>query len=179
MRPANRSSALMLAGLVSTSCADAPAPLVLPPPVAGLAHPAVVRAGIPVVFDAGPTRVAVVKNRPDLSATLRSLRFAAADGSAAVDQAQLQWSHTFAQPGTYDVSLAVWDDRGATSTARSQVLVVADLAAACTGTSDAACDTGLCTAGACVKVACAGPVACEIVGAGAACTAGQCVKAGP
>ena len=159
-----------------SACADVVAPPNLPPPVAGLAHPAVVRARIPVIFDANPTRIAVVKDRPDLSARVQQFKFAVADGSPAVYQASPQWSHTFAQPGNYDVAMAVWDDRGGTSDVQSRLLVVADLAEGCTGTVDAACDSGLCATGACVRIACAGAVACDIVGGGASCTAGQCLK---
>ncbi len=165
---------LVLAAVGLAACEDATEPVKLPPPVAGLAHPAVVRAGLPVVFDANPTRVAVVKDRPDLSARLSKYRFSTADGSPYVDQANAQWSHTFAQPGSYDVGLQVWDDRGGTSAATSRLLVVADLADTCTATDSAACDSGVCAAGACTKVACAADVACEILANKARCVAGQC-----
>ncbi len=168
--------ALTLAAFLAcaAACEDAAEPIKLPAPVAGLAHPAVVRAGIPVVFDANPTRVAIVKDRPDLSARISKFRFSTADGSPYTDQAGAQWSHTFAQAGGYDVALQVWDDRGGTSTASSRLLVVADLADTCTATDSTACDSGVCTGGACTKVACAGDVACEILANKARCVAGQC-----
>ncbi|MBM4344885.1 MAG: PKD domain-containing protein [Deltaproteobacteria bacterium] len=168
-------TAAWLAGAILTmGCAETVDPVKLPPPVAGLAHPAVARAGVPVVFDANPTRVAVVKDRPDLSARISNFRFATADGSPYTDQAGAQWSHTFAQPGTYDVTLRVWDDKGGTSAAESRLLVVADLADTCTSTASAACDSGVCGGGVCTKVACAGDVACDILANKARCVAGQC-----
>lgn len=148
----------------------------LPPPVAGLAHPAMARAGQPVLFDANPTRVAVVTGKPEWSARIQRFRFAVADGSAAVDTAAPQWSHAFGQPGSYDVSLHVWDDHGGDSEVMSRVLVVADMADSCTGTTDATCDTGLCGSGACLQIACAADVACDIAGATAKCNQGKCIK---
>lgn len=172
----NKIIGFVAALFVLVACQDAVPPVKLPAPVAGLAHPAVVRAGVPVIFDANPTRIAVVKDRPDLSARVRQFKFAAADGSPASWQASPQWTHTFAQPGSYDVAMTVWDDQGGTSDAQSHLLVVADLSDACTGTADAACDSGLCATGVCVRVACAGTPACDILGGGAQCAAGQCLK---
>lgn len=165
---------LISIAVAATGCAASVEPLKLPAPVAGLAHPAIVRTGIAVIFDANPTRIAVVKDRPDLSARVQKFRFAVADGSAYVDQVAPQWGHAFAQAGTYDVSLQVWDDQGGTSVAHSQLLVVSDLAASCTGTVAPQCDTGACSAGSCAKVGCAGAVACTILGPAAKCIAGQC-----
>lgn len=163
-----------------SGCNDAAPDPQLPPPVAALSHPAVVRQGQPVTFSAAQSAVAVVKDRPDLSARLVRFRFQAADGSAAVESASPQWQHTFAQPGLYGVSVQIEDDRGQQSAVQSSLQVVVDLAQFCTGTADPGCPSGLCDQGVCAVAACAGATACPaaLFGAAAECKSGYCQPGG-
>lgn len=167
--------------LAAVGCQDEIPAKALPPPVAGLAHPAVARAGQTIVISAASTAVAQVTNRPDLSARIARFRFEVSDGTPLADTSAPEWTHAFAAPGSYDISVQVADDHGGVSTARSHIQVVLDMAAACTGTTDASCDSGLCGGEACLAVACAGKAACPEtwLGPGADCQEGRCVHAKP
>lgn len=166
--------ALALAG-----CADTELAAALPPPVAALSHPAIVRLGQPVTFSAANSAVATVVGRPDQSARLVKFRFQVADGSPAAETAAAQWQHTFSQPGSYAVSVEVHDDRGQASAVQSSLQVVVDLAQVCSGTADPGCPSGLCDQGVCTTAACAGPSACPMAlfGAAPVCTDELCHKA--
>ncbi len=174
-------SAVVVAVLVTlglVACQDPGLTVELPAPVAGLAHPQTVRVGQTLVMSAAPTAVALVTDRPDLSARIARYRFEVSDGSPVYETGAPEWTHTFAQPGSYDILLAVQDDHGQGSTVRSHVDVVADMAAACTGTSDTGCESGLCGGEACLTVACAGAAACPAswLGPAAACTNKRCQR---
>jgi hypothetical protein len=160
-RKSHKSAAAAL-GLLATlaGCTDEAGPPALPPPVAGLSHPQVVRLGSPAALSGASSAVATISGRPDLSARLVRYRFEVADGSEVADRGTADWNHVFDRTGSFALALTVEDDRGQRSTVQSRIQVVADLADACTGTVDLGCPSGLCGNGTCTVVACAGDAAC-------------------
>lgn len=152
-----------------------------PPPIAGFWHPAAVRPGQVLVFDASTSAVAKAPDSdPGRGGTrIVQFRFEVATFPA-VEQQQPQLSWTFASPGHYAVRLVVQDDLGRVSEATSAVDVVADLAESCTGSAVDTCSTGICTASQCAALVCAGAEACPTLVAGQAlgCSRGACVPVG-
>ncbi len=171
-----RSAGILAIAASLIACQDSELVVELPAPVAGLAHPQTVRVGQTLVMSAAPTAVALVANRPDLSARIARYRFEVSDGTPVYETGAPEWTHVFDSPGSYDILLAVQDDHGKTSQVQSHVDVVADMAAVCTGTTDNGCESGLCGGEACLTVACAGSAACPAswLGPAAACTDNRC-----
>lgn len=170
--------ALVLGLVALAACTSDSGTPALPPPVAGLAHPQVVRLGSAAQLSGASSAVATISGRPDLSARLVRYRFEVADGSETSDRGTAEWSHTFARTGSFALALTVEDDRGQRSSVQSRIQVVADLADSCTGTVDLGCPSGLCGAGTCTVVACAGDAACPKAWFGdtATCRDGLCSR---
>lgn len=158
-------------GLVAVSCVDDAAPAASPPPIAGLLVPQVARVGQPVRLDASATALA------SAGPALDRFVWTVADGSAAVETAVPQHSHTFAATGSYAVRVQVLDRAGRSSAATGRVEVVSDFAAACSAADTAACAVGACVDGSCAELACAATPACApvLVGQQASCVDGACV----
>ena len=89
-----------LAGLLGLIACSQTTVTSAPPPVAGLLHPAAVRPGQPIVFDARTTAVgAATAGDPGLAGTrIVNFRYEVAT-FAAVEQALPELTWTFAQPG--------------------------------------------------------------------------------
>ncbi len=169
---------LLLAVLVG-ACST-PATNTLPPPVAGLWHPAAVRVGQQVVFDASTTAAASAPaSDPGApGARVTGFRFEIATFPA-IDQALPTLAWTFGAAGHYALRLVVTDDLGRQSSADSAIDVVPDLADACTGTTAPACASGACASGQCANFACAGDPACPALGGQSlTCDRGVCDMSG-
>lgn len=151
------------------ACDDGASTAPAQPPIAGLLVPQVARVGQPVVLDASATAVA--------GTPLDRFVWTVADGSAAIETAAAQHSHTFAATGSYAVRVQVVDRAGRSTTATGRVEVVSDFAPSCAPGDTAGCAVGACVDGSCADLACAATPACAeaLVGAAAQCVAGACV----
>ena len=151
----------------------------MPPPIAGLWHPAAVRPGQEVVLDASTTAIRQAPlGDPGIAGNRIVLfRFEIAT-FAAVERPVPSLAWTFADPGHYALRLVVTDDLGRQAAVDSAIDVVADLADACTGAVADACESGACAAGQCATFACAGNPACPALGGGVlTCNRGFCTLA--
>ena len=161
MSPSRMSLAIVVLGFLGGCGTDAgPA---VPPPLAGLQHAEVVRVGVPVTFDAQPSRAGALFTKEGVvveQAAIVKYRFLAADGSATEEVAAPGWQHTFTDPGIYAVSLTVEDDRGRLSTARSFVHVTVDYTPTCSDADPGDCESERCIGDVCSRVACAAQAVC-------------------
>lgn len=168
-----RAPLLGLVALFVVGCGTEPGPAI-PPPLAGMQHAEVVRVGVPVAFDAQPSRSGVLISKEGViveQAAIVKYRFLAADGSASEEVATPNWSHTFSDPGSYAVSLTIEDDLGRESTIRSQISVTADYTGTCTADDAVDCESGRCVGDVCSRVACADQAVCP---GGTTCAEGFC-----
>jgi 6-phosphogluconolactonase (cycloisomerase 2 family) len=77
------------------------------PPVASFDVPATNKSGLPISFDASPST--------DADGAIARYDWDFGDGSTASDGGQAE-SHSYVQPGTYEVSLTLTDDEGCSMT---------------------------------------------------------------
>lgn len=161
--------------LLASACSQ-PTTALMPPPLAGLWHPAAVRPGQSVVLDASTTAIgAPPADDPGIGGSrVTSYHFEIATFPA-VDSAYPSLAWSFPDPGHYALRLVVTDDLGRQSSVDSSIDVVTDLADACTGTIADGCASGACAAGQCATFACAGDQACPVVnGRALVCDASVC-----
>jgi hypothetical protein len=172
MAGALRTSPVIVA-LLAASCSGESEGPALPPPVAALSHPEVVRVGAVALFDARGT--AVAKGQPGQpGAIISRFRFQVADGTAAVEGNLPEYSRVFAEAGSFAVAVTATDDRGFASTATSVIHVVASYAPYCEAGGALLCPSQTCAGDACAVLACAGTPACP-PGKGLTCKGGLCV----
>lgn len=166
----------LLLSLTASGCAKTLPTSDMPPPIAGLWHPAAVRPGQEVVLDASTTAIRQAPlGDPGIGGNRIVLfRFEIATFPGVERYVpSLPW--TFTQPGHYALRLTVTDDLGRQGSVDSAIDVVADLAEACTGTVADVCPSGACAGGQCAAFACAGDPACPtLAGHALSCNRGVC-----
>lgn len=181
-RPAAILRLALAAALVTVACGGGTSagPLHNAVPRARLAAPLYAPIGEPVVLDAGDSW--------DPDGAVVEYAFSFSDGSRQVTLPVAEVTHTFSQPGAYEVAVIVRDDQGLLGRA-TQLVVVRQDPAACGESSDCSlgaecrCSFGDCEARGrlCYAVGAgisSGVAECALdadCGAGLACRAGLCL----